>query len=297
MKNLPQSEVVTGHADYDDLILLQDEILNRVSPRDLGLCFAALVRDAIDFVLDPVRTARTKLTDLDNVEKTFIGLKLEHLVREMLDAPKGVRDLRLCDRDVDIKNTVDKNWSIPKETYDASEACLLMAQDEDKNTCFLGLFVAKPAYLHPGKGNRDKKKGINAKDYRHILWMLKDQPFPRSKFFDLDMHRFRVLRKEFSFGNARAAQFFRENSYTVVHREVIHALLFDQYDYMKRLRANGGAPDVLRKEGAAILIGTYEIDRKVASDLGVTLARDEVVGVTARTKAERKVLKTAKLID
>jgi hypothetical protein len=37
-----------------------------------------IVTSALEFVLDPIRTARTKLSDLDNVEKTFIGLKVEH---------------------------------------------------------------------------------------------------------------------------------------------------------------------------------------------------------------------------
>jgi hypothetical protein len=55
--------------------------------------FPEIVRDAVDFVLDPVRTARTKVTDLDNVEKTFIGLKLEHFVRDRPDARLLHREL------------------------------------------------------------------------------------------------------------------------------------------------------------------------------------------------------------
>ena len=207
--------------------------------------FPELVREAVDFVLDPVRTARTTVRELDNVEKTFIGLKLEHFVRDMLDVPKGLRDLRICDIDVDIKNTVRQNWSIPQETYRSSEPCLLMSIDDVRFTCSLGLIIAKLAYLHGGQGNRDTKRGISAAGLRNILWLIKDGPFRPSRFYGLDMDRFRHLRQTIRGGNERAAQFWRENLRRVVHRDVMQALLFDQYDPMKRLRANGGAPDLL----------------------------------------------------
>ncbi len=67
----------------------------------------------------------------------------------------------------------------------------------------------------------------------------------------------------------------------------MQTLLFDQYDYMKRLRANGGAPDTLRHEGIAILIGTYLPQRQLAADLGFpNLKGNEIVGVTARSRLE-----------
>src|SRR5262245_2088606 len=123
---------VTGtHPDFALLSALRDEIAKRAGGLDvLTARFPELVRDAVDFVLDPVRTARTRLIELDNVEKTFIGLKLEHFVRDLLDVPKGLRDLVIDGTDVDIKNTVGENWSIPQETYRNSEPCLLMAVDE-----------------------------------------------------------------------------------------------------------------------------------------------------------------------
>ncbi len=65
-----------------------------------------LIANAVDHVLDPVRTARTELADLDNVEKTFVGLKIEHYLRDFLDFPKGLRDLDVDGIDVDVKNTV-----------------------------------------------------------------------------------------------------------------------------------------------------------------------------------------------
>ena len=70
------------------------------------------------------------------------------------------------------------------------------------------------------------------------------------------MPRFRDLRQSKG-GTQRAAAFFRENRRRAVHRSIIRALLFDQDDYMKGLRGNGGARDVLRAEGIALLSGAY----------------------------------------
>jgi hypothetical protein len=73
---------------------------------------------------------------------------------------------------------------------------------------------------------------------------------------------------------------------------VVHALLYDQYDYMKRIRAGGGAPDDLGHEDIAILIGTYTKDRIIAAQFGIPiLGRDEIVGVRPRSQAEWQTLK------
>lgn len=293
-----RTQVTETHPDYPILSALRGEIAARAGSIEiLTARFPDLVRDAVDFVLDPVRTARTRLRELDNVEKTFIGLKLEHFVRDMLNVPKGLRDLSIAGMDVDIKNTVNENWSIPQETYRASEPCLLMAIDENRHTCFLGLIIAKPAYLHGGIGNRDTKKGVSAAGFANILWIANGAPFPVSKFNGLNMDRFRELRKSLS-GNERVAQFFRENLRRAVHRDVMESLLFDQYDYMKRLRANGGAPDILRLEGIAILIGTYLKDREIAVELNFPdLKRDEVVAISPLSAQERALMRRSNLIE
>ena len=61
---------------------------------------------------------------------------------------------------------------------------------------------------------------------------------------------------------------------------------------MKRIRANGGAPDILGHEDVAVLIGTYTKDRKLAATFGLeNLQRDEVVAVKARSQEEWQALK------
>jgi hypothetical protein len=70
------------------------------------------------------------MSDLDNVEKTFVGLKMEHYVRDMLDVPKGLRDLVIDGIDVDVKNTTQNTWMIPQETYRTEDAVLVIASEE-----------------------------------------------------------------------------------------------------------------------------------------------------------------------
>lgn len=255
------------HPDHAILAPIYDDVLMRVRG-GLGTQFLALAREALEFVLDPVRTARTRLSELDKVEKTFVGLKLEHFLRDWLDVPRGAkRDLQIAGHEVDVKNTVAGNWSIPEETYRNAEPCLLTTIDDKQLCCSLGLFVARAAYFNAGT-NRDTKKGISSEGRKQIVWLVKDAPYPPSRFDGLDMTRFRALRK-LRGGNLRAAQFFREQIGRPVSRIVIQSLLHDQKDPMKRLRANGGADDILRAEGLRILIGDYTADRALAEAAGI----------------------------
>jgi len=215
-----------------------------------------LVQDAIDFVIDPVRTGRTRLVDLDNVEKTFVGLKVEHFFRDFIDVPKGIRDLEIDGIDVDIKNTVGTAWTIPPETYRNSEPILLFMIADGLGHCSVGLMVAKPEYLRPG-ANRDAKRSTSAASRQHIYWLVEKEKLPDSRWAGFDMQRFRELRN-MPGGAKRAALFFQENLDRPVHRSVVQSLLHDQHDYMKRLRANGGARDYLEPNRILLLSGTYD---------------------------------------
>jgi hypothetical protein len=270
------SKIVPGHPDFDILDRLRAAILGKVGgAAKMRSALPVLIRDAIDFVIDPVRTARTRIGDLDNVEKTFVGLKVEHYFRDLLDVPKGVRDLVIDGLNVDVKNTVGTTWMIPPESYNNADPCLLIATAEENGKCWLGLLVARPEYLN--RPNRDQKRSVSSEGSEHILWIVEGMPFPVSRWAGVDMLRFRELRKVKG-GTRRAADFFRENVGRRIHRTIIHALLFDQDDYMKRLRGNGGARDILSLEGILLLSGAYDARRVV--DMGLpALARDEMMAV------------------
>ncbi|OJT17512.1 hypothetical protein BO221_45770 [Archangium sp. Cb G35] len=293
MRKIP-SAIAPGHPDYEILAEIRSAILRCVGGADrLQEQFPALVRKAIDSVLDPVLTCRTRVTELDNVEKTFVGLKIEHLVRDMLDVPKGLRDLVINGRDVDIKNTTGDTWMIPAETYRNEDPVLVIASEERTHRCWLGLLVTRKGYL--GKPNQDKKRGVLSGAFRNIMWLVEAAPYPESRWAHLDMDRFRELRKVKG-GKKRACQFFRENLRVPMHRTVIHALLFDQDDFMKRLRENGGARDVLKAEGIALLSGSY--DAGLIAKLGLPhTGAGEMISAAPRTAAERRLMRLQNVID
>lgn len=279
--------IAPGHPDFAALDKIRAGVLSRVAAAgSLSTLLPDLIRDAIDFVIDPVRTARTRIADLDPVEKTFIGLKVEHYFRDLIDVPRGVRDLVIDGVDVDVKNTVGKTWMIPPETYRTSDPCLLIATAEQEGRCWLGLMLARDEYLN--EPNRDEKRSVSKLGARNILWVVQGAPFPKSRWDGLDMARFRALRRVRP-GSLRAAQFFRENLRRPVHRTIVQALLFDQDDYMKRLRFNGGARDALDVENIALLAGAYGADVRDALGLPA-LSRDEMISVRATSRAQQEIL-------
>lgn len=282
------------HPDFAILDVIRGEIEARAGGADrLRSHLPNILQGAIDFVIDPVRTARTTIRELDNVEKTFIGLKVEHFFRDFIDVPKGVRDLQINGIDVDIKNTVGATWMIPPETYRAQEPCILFAIATDSGRCSLGVIVAKMEYL--SAPNRDSKRGITARGRQNVLWILKDEPLPLSKWSGIDMARFREIRA-IQPGATRAAVFFRENLRKVVHRSIVRALLHDQEDYMKRLRENGGARDILRPEGIGLISGTFGM--LAVLELGFpALGSDEWLAIKAITSTEEEILRRHGLID
>ena len=276
IRRFPPSIIDKDHPDYSMLSKIRDGIYAAAGGAvRLHAELPSLLKEAVDFVLDPAKTGRTSIADLDKVEKTFIGLKVEHFLRDKLGAPKGLRrDLQIDGQDVDIKNTIGTTWMIPPETYQNEEPCLLIATAKFDGRCWLGILLARENYL--GAKNRDGKKSVTVEGKRNILWLVEDAPYPASAWAEIDMARFRELR-QIKGGKKRAAQFFRENLGKKIDRSIVESLLHDQRDFMKRVRGNGGARDDLKKEKILILSGIY--DAKEAKRRGIALKRDEFVAV------------------
>ena len=89
--------------------------------------------------------------------------------------PKGVRDLVIDGEDVDVKNTVGVTWMIPRETYNVGGPCLLICIADASGRCWLGLILAREAYL--SAPNQDKKRGVSAFGRKNILWLAEGVPF------------------------------------------------------------------------------------------------------------------------
>lgn len=217
--------------------------------------FPTMLRNCIDDVIMTPKTGRRSYDELEKTEKTYIGTRVEIDLRDMLGLPKGKLDTVLAGYDVDVKNTMGSNWMIPSEAID--HPCILVAADEKRSVCFLGLIVARLEYLSGG-ANKDGKKSVSADGFRNILWLLTEHNYPPN--FWQTVPRQAVERIfEATSGNRRVMQLFREVQERPIGRDVIEAVA-RQKDFMRRLRAdkNNGTRNQLAKEGILLLNGHFD---------------------------------------
>jgi hypothetical protein len=238
------------------------------------------LRLALDEVIDTPRTGRFVLSDLEKTEKTYIGTKVEILVRDFLGIPKGLLDLEINGVDVDVKNTVTGGWMIPTEAV--GKPCILLSENEVKARCGFGLIVCNPSYL-TGGANKDGKVSISAAGRAHIHWILKDHPYP-ANFWEAVPDIVRRSIVEPKGGTQRLYRLFKCFVGKPISRQTAEAIA-RQKDFMKRLRGNGGVRDMLEPEGVVLLSGTY--DRNLAAEFGIiNLADDEFVACPVKTKTQ-----------
>lgn len=292
MRTIRASTIDQGHPDYIIIQHVAAAILQRAGGADrLRAEFPRLIRRAIDEVIDTPRTKRLKLAQLEKTEKTYIGTKIEILLRDFLDLPKGILDLNVDGMDVDIKNTVTGNWMIPDEA--SGKPCILVASDDIKARCYLGIIVAHPYYLTAG-ANKDNKRSISAAGMSHIRWLLHDYPYPPNFWEDVPVEIAQYIMLGRS-GNERLIRLFTSLPDRIIHRDIVHGVA-RQKDYMKRLRRNGGARDILAANGIAILSGAY--DSAIVQRLGLPpIASDEVISYKAANTVEFEYLRKIGCID
>lgn len=283
-----------GHADYADLARLEEQLLTAVGGQQLfEEKLRSFFRSAIDEVIDTARTGRFTLAELEKTEKTYLGTKFEILLRDWLQVPRGVLlDLLIGGDEVDVKSTTGggSGWMIPPEAI--AQLCILLRVNEIDSTCAVGLARARPAYLRAGL-NRDAKTSFSAAGTRNIWWIARDFPYTPNFWTQIDPAlRQRIMAPKG--GTARLVALFENCLETPVSRVLI-ASIAAQDDFMKRVRRNGGARDLLAPKGIAILYA--ENDRKLMEALGITFGTREFVSYRAKDDAERHMLKSAGHID
>jgi hypothetical protein len=251
-----------------------------------------LFRRAIDEVIDAPRTNRFTLSETEKTEKTYLGTKIEILLRNFLKISKGrILDLLVDGVEVDIKNTMGRSWTIPLESYD--HPALLLRANETKARCDVGLILVRPEYLNPGS-NRDAKRTISAASLSNIWWLLHNEPYPPNFWEMLPVSQRQLILAAGS-GTSRIAVLFENIQRQPISRLQIQALA-QQHDYMKRIRRNGGARDILAAKGIALLWG--QRDKKLISQLNLGLvAADEFISFKPDTQEQIEILRAAKHID
>jgi hypothetical protein len=272
MRVIRHPPLTPAHRDYVIVKRLESALAKQAGGLEkLKQELPALIRAAIDEVIDAPRTGRVHASELEKTEKTYIGTKVEILVRNFFRLPKGILDLTIDGLDVDVKNTLGDTWMIPREAVE--KPCILVASDEVKHTCFFGIFVAHMDNLTAGL-NQDQKRSVSAAGFTNIHWILIDEPYPPSFWSKLGEKKTHAIMRGKS-GNERIAALFREVRGIPVHRDIVQAVV-QQKDYMKRLRKNGGARDTLAHEGIAIFSGAYD-NLLIASLKLPSTARDEFI--------------------
>lgn len=256
-RTLPPSLISPDHADFDLLDPLARDITTRAGGvLELAERFPFMLRDCIDAVIMTAKTGRRAYEELEKTEKTYIGTRVEIELRALLRLPRGPNlDTQILGHDVDIKNTMGTNWMIPTEALNAP--CILVAADEARARCYLGLIKARPEYLTSGT-NKDKKASISAEGFRHILWLLKDQPYPANFWRNIPEQCVTAI-FDCTTGNARMAELFRRIQRQPIERDVVEAVA-QQKDFMRRIRSDKGrgTRDILAREGILLLSGQYD---------------------------------------
>jgi hypothetical protein len=211
------------------------------------------LRFAFDEVIDGPRTGRYCIDQLEKTEKTYIGTKVEILLRNALRLDRGSKlDNLICGHEVDTKFSLSGNWMIPREAI--GELCLLVEANDAQGKFSIGLLRALPEVLRVGN-NQDSKTSVSSQGRQLIRWLLFNQDMPRNLLLGLDpITRSRILTP--TSGVQRMRALFTHVTGQLIPRATI-LQVGQQKDSLKRARE---LKAVLANEGRLVLCATYEED-------------------------------------
>jgi hypothetical protein len=249
---------------------MADPELDAVAAEILGLDpdgsrIAQTLRDTLDQLYDGQRTGRYRWDQLYKTEKTHCGTLVEiNLHRQFKFGDGHTLDYRIVGVDVDCKfSQTLGGWMIPPEAH--GHLCLLVWAEDAGSKWSMGLVRTATDRLNTG-GNRDRKATLNQVGREAIRWLFDHAQLPSNVLLQLDRATVDAIMAMKS-GQKRINEIFRIALERIVGRGVV-ATLGQQDDYMKRVRANGGARTSLRPEGI-IILGQYGSHALIARTLGV----------------------------
>ncbi|MEV0262968.1 NaeI family type II restriction endonuclease [Streptomyces sp. NPDC050617] len=223
--------------------------------------FGEALRQSFDEVLDGQRTGRFDINDLEKTEKTYLGTKVEIVVRAAFDLSRGEKmDYSVAKHEVDSKFTVGTNWTIPGEAQ--GHICLLMMASDHTSSFRIGLLRIKDEYLNPG-GNRDGKRSISKAGRAAVYWLVPNGKLPENILMSITETDRNAIFDSGS-GQARTNELFRRVQKRLVNRNTV-VTVAKQEDSPKRVR---DARLHLRNEGIVIL-GHQSTHRSIARELGL----------------------------
>ncbi|QUW18227.1 NaeI family type II restriction endonuclease [Agrococcus sp. Marseille-Q4369] len=224
-------------------------------------------RRSFDQIYDGVHTGRYSIDQLSKTEKAHLGSVVEIAIRREFDdvIEDGDRlDYKIGGVDVDCKFSIAYSWMIPPEA-DGQILLIVTANDPDCEFA-VGLIRASGSNL-TSSVNRDRKRQISKFGRGAIDWLWHGELLPPNVLLELeDDERERIFAGRS--GQQRVNELFRIAQGRRVSRNVV-ATVAQQHDYMKRVRANGGARTALAADGIAIFVGDYRPQRRAAEALGL----------------------------
>lgn len=241
-----------------------------------------LMRRTLDQLYDGQRTGRYSWEQLHKTERTHFGTLFEiNLRREFDDViDEGIKlDYKIAGVDVDCKFSQRMNgWMIPPEAL--GHLLVVGYVSDAKREFALGVVRATVEHCRTAT-NRDAKVQLNLAGRDAVRWLQRPGDLPPNVLLQCDPETIASI-FDLRSGQQRINQLFRLVTGERIGRNVI-ATVAQQDDFMKRVRANGGARTALRPEGYVILGGDYEKHRIAAAELGVEVPRPgEVVSVRLR---------------
>jgi restriction endonuclease NaeI len=226
--------------------------LRELSGPDPAARFGIAIRRSIDEVLDGPRTGRWDFAQLEKTEKTYVGTKLEIIVRAALALERGsVLDLDIAGVPVDIKWAMDSGWQIPLEAVD--RICLCIGGMKKLSMFQVSVVRCRAEYLNEGK-NRDRKKTLSSTGRVAMRFLVPPAPLPLNFLSTIDP----AIRAEIMAGETiqeRVARLFRLLPRTPIPRDAIATVARTTGDPMRRVRSDAWAGDPL--DGMRVLSAQY----------------------------------------
>lgn len=266
-------EVSRDHADAAKLERVRTEIFRRIPKgATASSFFGGLIRRAIDEIL-MLRPRQYLIEHLGAPEQTYIGTRVEVLVKEALDVGSGAKaDALIAAEEVDLKWSKTLQWMIGPETMGIT--CLGLGTDRKQETFSVGLFVPHADLL---KGqNRDKKFSAGGPFRRkHVQWIVEGAPLPQNFIATLsEATRNDIMSK------GSAQERIRRLAELVPNRPIPRAAIrfvsLSKDDFMRRIREDSTrrVPPLGEMRCLSWKYGKRELER-----LGIDAGKDEFVFV------------------
>jgi hypothetical protein len=224
-----------------------------MSKPSLGTTFSLAIRKAFDEVIDGPRTGRYCLEDLEKTEKTYIGTKVEIIIRAELELDRGAtQDNLILGHEVDTKFSLTEAWMIPSEAQ--GHLCLLISGNDQTGRFRAGLLRISPQVLTAG-ANRDGKKNISAFGKTQIHWLAQGL-LPQNFLLSLPSAERQHIMSQPS-GMQRVSALFTTVTNRIIPRSAVEHVA-QQKDPMRRARQ---MKERLALQGYQVLCAKYEQDR------------------------------------